>query len=231
MLPISATDAWRAAHPGGRIGLLELSGIDNRQPSVELEARKREAVARLRQRYRGFTRQDFLALPAMAVYARYYARFDKTYHVQLQLESLVLKGRDLPSVSPLVDAYFLAEVETLVLTAGHDADRLAPPVCIDASVAGDRMTLLAGVEKPIRPGDMVLRDAGGVSCAVLYGQDNRSPINPETAHAIFVAYAPAGIAVDLVEAQLEAIEDNLRLFAPQAVVERHAVLAADGGQA
>src|SRR5262245_24144930 len=72
----------------------------------------------------------------MAAYVRYYKRFSKTYHVQLQLESIVLKRKSLPSVSPLVDANFTAEVETLVLTAGHDAQKLERRV--DRRVAGRR---------------------------------------------------------------------------------------------
>src|SRR4030095_4146858 len=87
--------------------------------------RKRETEARLRDRYRGPTRLDFTSLPVVAAYARYYKRFNKPEHVQLQLESIVLKGKSLPSVSPLVDANFAAEVDTLVLTAGHDATKRA----------------------------------------------------------------------------------------------------------
>ena len=83
MRSISATAEWRTAHPGAVIGLLELSRVANTLPSLELDARKRETEARLRERYRGFTRQDFLSLPLMAAYAQYYKRFDKTYHVQV----------------------------------------------------------------------------------------------------------------------------------------------------
>ena len=47
--------------------------------------------------------------------------------MQLQLESIVLKAKSLPDVSPAVDANFMAEVETLILTAGHDVEMLAEP--------------------------------------------------------------------------------------------------------
>ena len=66
MLAISATDEWRAAHPGATIGLLELSGVENTRPSSRVNERKREIEADLRERYKGFTRKDFLALPVMA---------------------------------------------------------------------------------------------------------------------------------------------------------------------
>lgn len=226
MLMISGTAEWRAAHPEGVIGLLELSGVTNMQASSQLNERKRETEARLRQNYAGFRRQDFLALPMMAAYDQYYKRFNKTYHVQLQVESIVLKGKNLPDVSPLVDANFTAEVETFVLTAGHDADRLTAPVVIDVSRVDDEMTQMNGETRVIRAGDMVMRDAGGLACSILYGQDNRSPITPATRHVLYVAYAPPGVPQEVVAAQLHQIEQNIRLFAPQANVEQNRLLVA-----
>lgn len=227
-LLISATDEWRWAHPGAAIGLLELSGVDNRGAAARLDARKRETEARLRERYGGFTRQDFLALPVMAAYERYYKRFEKTYHVQLQVESIVLKGKDLPDVSPLVDANFMAEVETFILTAGHDRMKLHGAVWMDVSRQGDQMAQMNGTTRTIRAGDMVMRDAGGICCSILYGQDNRSPISPETTHVLYVAYAPAGAPAEGVEAQLQRIEENIRLFSPGASLERRCLLKATG---
>jgi DNA/RNA-binding domain of Phe-tRNA-synthetase-like protein len=224
MLSISATDNWRTAHPGAVIGLLELSGVDNTRPSPELDARKRETEARLRERYRDFTRADFVSLPVMAAYQKYYKRFTKTYHVLLQLESLVLKGKSLPDVSPLVDANFTAEVDTLVLTAGHDVAKLVNPVVMDVSRAGDQITRMNGAPKDMEVGDMVMRDATGVVCSIIYGQDNVSPITSATTHVLYVCYAPAGITPETVETQLQKIEENVRLFCPDAKVGQQRLL-------
>jgi DNA/RNA-binding domain of Phe-tRNA-synthetase-like protein len=229
MLSISATDEWRISHSGAIIGLLEVSGAANTRPSPSLDARKRETEARLRARYVGFTRQNFLALPVLADYERYYKRFNKTYHVQLQVESIVLKGKDLPDVSPLVDANFIAEVETLVLTAGHDVAKLRTPIVIDVSREGDQMTQMNGTLKDIRAGDMIMKDNGGVCCSIIYGQDDRSPISAETSHVLYVAYAPAGVPAERVDAQLLGIADNIRLFSPSAVVEQCRLLTAGSG--
>ena len=226
MLSISATDEWRAAQPGAAIGLLDLSGIDKAHSPARLGDRKRETEALLRARYRGLTRQDFSALPVMSAYVRYYKRFGKTYHVQLQVESIVAKGKSLPNVTALVDANFIAEVETLVLTAGHDAAKLQGAVSIDVSRDGDQMTQMSGGLKPLLAGDMIMRDANGVCCSIIYGQDNRSPISSETAHVLYVAYAPAGVPAEIVGAQLRKIEENVRLFSPTLVVEQHRVLSA-----
>lgn len=226
MLLITATEGWQRAHPGAMIGLLELSRLDNTHASPALDQRKRETEAYLRSRYQGFSRQDFLALPVMSAYERYYRRFDKTYHVQLQVESIVLKGKSLPTVSPLVDANFAAELETLVLTAGHDVDKLHGSVFIDVSKEGDSITQMHGGSRVIRAGDMVMRDAHGVCCSILYGQDDRSPISSATSHVLYVVYAPAGLSAEAVEAQLGKIEENIRLFSPGSIVEQHRVLPA-----
>src|SRR5262249_12988006 len=223
---MSATAEWRAAHPRAVIGLLELSKVENARPSPQLDERKRETETRLRERYRAFTRQNFLSLPVMAAYAQYYKRFDKTYHVLLQVESIVSKGKSLPSVSPLVDANLIAEVDTLVLTAGHDVDRLLGAVSIDVSRDADQLTQMNSTPKVILAGDMIMRDAKGICCSILYGQDNRSPISVATSHVLYVAYAPTGVPAEAVEAHLGAIEAHVRLVSPAAVREQQQLLVA-----
>jgi DNA/RNA-binding domain of Phe-tRNA-synthetase-like protein len=227
VIPISATDTWRITHPGAVFGLLEISGVDNTCPSASLQDQKRTVETRLRARYQGFGRKEFLALPVMAAYERYYKRFDKTYHVLLQLESIVLKGKNLPDVSPLVDANFSAEVETQILTAGHDADCLSGEIRMDVAGAGDLITRMSGAPKLIDTGDMLMRDAAGVCCTLLYGQDNRSPITPLTTHALYVSYAPAGVPAGLVQEHLERIVKNIGLFLPVVQVEQLCLLISD----
>jgi DNA/RNA-binding domain of Phe-tRNA-synthetase-like protein len=224
MIKITGTEEWSAAYPGAVIGLLEFAGVDNATTSLQLDQRKRETEARLRKNYAGFSRQDFLALQVMAAYERYYKGFNKTYHVLLQVESIVLKGKNLPYVSSLVDANFMAEVETFVLTAGHDVEKLIEPVLIDLSRADDEVTLMNGSTRLIRAGDMVMRDANGVCCSIIYGQDNRSPITAETRNVLYVAYAPPGVPLAAVEMQLFQIEQNVRLFASQGKVEQNRLL-------
>lgn len=160
----------------------------------------------------------------MAVYDRYYTRFNKTYHVQLQLESIVLKGKPLPDVLPLVDANFMVEMETLVLTAGHDCEKLREPVVIDASREGEFITQMNSISKAIRPGDMVMRDTERICCSIIYGQDALSLISPETSHVLYVAYAPAGISAEIVESQLYKIEENIRLFSVKAKLDQRRLL-------
>ena len=224
MVHIEATSAWRSAHPDARIGVLELASVDNRKSSPALDARKRQIEQSLRGRFAGFSRAQFAALPVMSAYVRYYKSFDKTYHVLQQLESVVLKGRGLPAVSPLVDANFAAELETLVLTAGHDADKLQAPVTLDVSREGDSITQMNGATKALPAGDMIMRDAGGVCCSILYGQDNRSPITAATTRALYVSYAPPGAADADVQRHLDAVLAYVRLAAPACSIEELGII-------
>lgn len=229
MLSISATEDWSASHPGASIGVLELSGVKNGRSCPPLDARKRAAEADLRGRYRGFTRQAFLALPVMSAYNEYYKRFNKTYHVQLQVESIVLKGKDLPNVSPAVDANFMAEMETLVLTAGHDVAKLRGSIVMDIPQEGDHIVQMSGALKKLRLGDMIMRDAEGICCSIIYGQDDRSPISPQSSHVLYVAYAPSGVPAEHVDLQLRSILENVSLCSPAAVVEQHRLISSTGG--
>ena len=226
MLAISVTDAWRQAHPGAQMGFLEISGVDNTRPAPALDQEKRAIEERMRENYAGFSRENFLDMPVMQAYHRYYRKFGYTYHVLLQLESVVLKGKSLPNVSPLVDANFAAELETLILTAGHDVDQLEAPVVIDVAREGDEIVQMNGNHKDVPAGDMLMRDAQGVACSILRGQDNRSPISKATTHVLYVSYIPDGVTDAQVRAQLDAMEKYVRFVSPNCVREQSQIICA-----
>lgn len=225
---IEVTERWHGTFPGGHVGVLLISRVDNTKRTTPLDERKKEVESRLRDEFAGFSRADLLDLEVLKAYRNYYKQFGQTYHVQLQLESVVHKGKSLPNVSPLVDANFAAELETLVLTAGHDADLLAAPVTLDATQGGEAFVQMNGAEKSLKPNDMMMADASSVVCTILYGQDERTPISPTTRRALYVAYAPSGVPVAVVRRQLETLRENILLFAPEAEVERLEVYAAGG---
>ncbi len=226
MITVTATADWHNTHPGAFIGLLELSGVENPSICPPLNQRKREVEAQLRRQYPDFSRKDLLAHPVMAAYTRYYKRFSKTYHVLLQVESILSGTRTLPDVSPLVDANFAAEVTTFLLSAGHDAEKLAGPVVMDVARQGDQMTMMNGTSKPACVDDMVMRDSQSLCCSILYGQDNRSPITRATRNVLYVTYAPPGVSSEDVENHLHLIEEHVRLVCPHAILEQSRLLEA-----
>ena len=226
MLSITATQDWKRIHPGGIIGLLEISGVDNHMPVSVLDQEKNAIEIRLRVMYANFSRKDFLSLPVLEAYHRYYRKFGYTYHVLLQLESVTRKGKSLPNVSPLVDVNFAAELETLVLTAAHDVAYLDAPIVIDVAHEGDEISQMSGSRKDVPVGDMLMRDARDITCTILRGQDCRSPITKSTTHVLYVSYAPDGVPEQLVQTQLDRIKRLVCQFSPKCKVEQVKIICA-----
>jgi len=196
-----------------------MRGTRNLPSHPELARRKRALEESLRARLAGADRATIRALPEIAAYNAHYKRFHQTYHVQLQLESLVFKGRDIPEVATLVEAMFIAEVHNLLLTAGHDLATIAPPVTLSVAAGDETFTRLGGRPTTATRGDMLMFDRRGIISTVLQGPDDRTAITAETRDALFVVYAPTGITADAVRAHLEEIAANVRLVAPQAQVD------------
>jgi len=216
---LQLSESWRAAHPEAHIGILAMRGVANPREVPALDARKAALESELREHLAGKTRADIKALPAIQAYTRYYKRFKKTYHVQHQLESVALKGRDLPRVAALVEAMFMAELQNLLLTAGHDLDVLTQPVTVHSADGSETYTGISGKELALKAGDMYIADAKGVLSSIIYGPDQRTKIGAETRSALFTVYAPAGIAPEDVIAHLKTIRDLAILISPEAQVE------------
>ena len=215
-LPVSVSDGWREAFPEARVGLLALENVANPPSHPELQRRVDEVQTRLRERYANADRAVLAALPVIQAYQRHFRAFGQTYHVLRQLESVALKGRPLASQGALVLAMFAVEVETLLLTAGHDLDAVQPPVILERSTADDRFIGIGGPKYTTRPGDMLMRDAAGIISAVVYGPDARTRLNENTRRVLFTTYAPEGIAEDLLRHHLEQIAELVRVVAPAA---------------
>jgi DNA/RNA-binding domain of Phe-tRNA-synthetase-like protein len=227
MLRLVPTEAWKQAYPDSHAGLLVMRGAANPARHAGLEERKAALEEDLRRRYAGQDRRALLSDPILHAYDAYYRRFKKTYHVQLQLESIVFKGKSIQSVAALVEAMFMAEMSGFLLTAGHEADTLRPPLALDIAAGTESYTVLRGDTQVLKPEDMFIRDAEGVVSDILYGPDQRTQITAATRNAAFTIYAPSGIPPQAVQAQLEQIRANILLIAPEAQTETLEVIGAD----
>jgi DNA/RNA-binding domain of Phe-tRNA-synthetase-like protein len=212
---ITVTDAWKSEYPTAHVGVLAMRNVENPRHHSELEALKRDFEKTIRTRYDHYTKADLAALPTMVCYQRYYKRFRKTYHVLLQLRSVVLENKHLPSVAALVEASFVAELNSGLLTAAHDLDKVRSPILLDVARDDEGYTLLNGRTQTLKPTDMVMRDASDIICSVIYGLDNRTAITPSTRRVLFVVYAPDGISTDAIRAHLEEIRGYAQIIAPQ----------------
>lgn len=213
MIDFAVSEAWKAAYPGAAVGVLAMRGVSNPAHHAALDQRKEALEQELRSRFRGYDRPALRAIPTLQAYHAFYKRFKKTYHVQLQLESVVLKGKSIPRVAALVEAMFMAELKDLLLTAGHDLEAVQQPVGIHVAGGSERFVRMNGQEQELKAGDMYIADAEGVLSSVIYGPARRAQIRPETRQVLFTAYAPPGIAAEAVREHLEGMKANVQLVA------------------
>jgi DNA/RNA-binding domain of Phe-tRNA-synthetase-like protein len=213
------TEAWKSAFPQAHAGVLVMKDVVNPASHAGLERRKAALAEQLRSRYEKLDRNQLKTIPSLQVYDTYYKRFNKTYHVQLQLESIIFKGKSLPSVAALVEAMFMAEIKNMLLTAGHDFDALQLPVRLKVTKGDEIYTLMRGQPQQVKPGDMMISDGKGIMSNIIYGPDQRTQIQPGTRNAIYTAYAPAGISEQAVTEHLQDIQEYVCLFSPDARTE------------
>jgi DNA/RNA-binding domain of Phe-tRNA-synthetase-like protein len=212
------SETWKAAYPDAALGILAVRNVTNPAGHGALDQRKTALENALRTRYAGLDRPALAAIDPLPAYAAYYRRFKKTYHLQLQLESVALKGKPIPRVAALVETMFMAELRNLVLTAGHDLDTLKLPLSLDVADGEECYTTLSGQEQPLAGGDMYIADRNGIISSIMYGPDARTRIQPTTHDVIFTVYAVPGVSQELIRRHLEDIRENVLLVSPQAEV-------------
>ena len=226
MIDLAISQDWHRTYPGAFIGLLVLSKVSNPSNSPLLDEKKAELEVRLRSTVT--SKADLDALPAIRAYSRYYKRFRKNYHVKFQVESVALKGKSLPNVAALVEAMFVAELKNMLLTAGHDVDKLSGGISLGITSGSETYQLMSGADQTLKPEDMFISDSRGVISSIIYGPDKRTRITGKTCNALFTVYAPPGIEREQVERHLQDIAELVGLFSPDMNVERLAVYEAGG---
>jgi DNA/RNA-binding domain of Phe-tRNA-synthetase-like protein len=220
------TENWASAFPGAVLGVLVMREVCNPDLSSALEESKRELEQRLREQAARSVSESVASEPVTRAYLDYYRAHGETYHVKAQWESVAVKRKPIPRRAALVEAMFMAELQNLILTAGHDLAAVVPPVRADVTREGDWYVLLNGSERKLRAGDMMMVDGQGIISSVLHGPDLRTRITPDTRAVLFAVYAPSGIREATVRDHLEDIRANVLLVAPEAETELLATLPA-----
>jgi DNA/RNA-binding domain of Phe-tRNA-synthetase-like protein len=223
---ITLSETWKSTYPNAALGILAMRNVSNPQSHEALALHKEALERELRTRYAGYDRERLKTHPVLASYQAYYKLFKKTYHVQLQLESIVLKGKSLPQAAALVEAMFMAELKHLMLTAGHDLDEVELPVTLDVAEGHERYVRLNGQEQGLKANDMMISDAQGILSCIIYGPAQRTKIMPSTTRVLFTVYGTPGINPLDLKTHLDTIRENVMVVSPEAEIELQEVYKA-----
>ncbi len=211
---INLSKSWNNSLPEACVGLLVIKNAPNQKDHPNLNLARKNLENKLRSKYGGMDRKMLRGTPVFAAYDAFYRPFKKSYHVQLQLESIVFKEKSIFSPSALVACMFMAELKTGLLTAAHDLTTLALPLVADVAVGIETYQRLDGSEQMLKEGDLYIRDQEGILSSVIYGPDQRTQIRPDTNQAIFTTYGPPGITKAQVQEQLEILGAYIKVFSP-----------------
>jgi DNA/RNA-binding domain of Phe-tRNA-synthetase-like protein len=218
------SDNWLSTHPRAHVGVMIIANVNILSSAPSLDTAKQELEQTLQATYAQQTRKQLLEDPILSAYASYYERFNKTYHVLLQLESIISGERHIPSATPLVATMFMAELKNRLLTAVHDVALISQPLVLNVATGDESYTLLNSKEQQAKTGDMLIRDTKGVISSIVYGPDQRTSVTSATEKALFVVYAPDGITTQAISEHLADIEKYIHLFAPAATIETKRIL-------
>ena len=217
MLIIS--DEVRKICPEAFLGLLAIKGLSKTVQYQKLDNYRIKLEEDLRKRYHGLERSDLKSIYPIKYYVNYYKKFKKTYHVLLQLESIIFHDKAIPEVSSLVEVMFMAEVKNLLLTAVHDLDIIHLPVKLDVARGDEKYIKLNGEEKVLLPYDMMVSDLEGITSSIIYGPDERTCITSNTQNVLFVVYAPPGIEELHVLQHLQDIQKYVQIISPKSTID------------
>ena len=209
------SDEIRKLYPEAALGLLAIQDVSNPNRHEELDRHKNKLENELGNKYTQLDRNDLKNLKPMKAYIEYYKRFKKTYHVLLQLESVVFKQKSIPQVAALVETMFMAELQNFLLTAVHDLDAMELPITLGAARGVENYVQLCGQEKTVMQHDMMVSDRKGITSSIIYGPDKRTRIRTDTRNVLFVVYAPPGVEKSLVWQHLRDIEHYVTIISPQ----------------
>lgn len=198
-------------HPEFRIkGITaRLAETAPRLSAQDLEDAVRDVHRSLVYKYGEMERKELKQLEMLQPFVRYFKSYKKTYHLFLQLESFVHKDKPLPFITPLVSAYFLAELETGMLASAHDLDKIVPGITLTAAAGGETLTLINGEERSAPAGDALLKDSEGILTCVIQGQDSRTVLGPDSRNAAYFVYGPSGVSDHDLSAALTVLSDHL----------------------
>lgn len=214
-------DSVHALYPGAKMGILAVKDVSDSGIMADEEVDK--FLNYLKRKYAHLERQELKELNPISAYVAYYKKFGANYHLLAQLESM-LKGKKTANFdSGLLQAMFLSEMDDMLLTAGHDLNKLHLPLKLKVASGAETYQSISGKEVSIVEGDLMLTDSNGPISSILKGPDFPSRITLTTSEVLFSVYVPAGIDEVYIEDSLQKLEKRIRAIAPSSRTESRSV--------
>jgi DNA/RNA-binding domain of Phe-tRNA-synthetase-like protein len=183
--------SFRELFPEATIGVVVVSGIDNRRSADRAQTSLRESAAAAAA---ALGDGDLPGHPAVAVWREAYRRFGvKPSDYRSGIEGLLRAARrgEVRSVNPLVDCYNAVSLRHLLPCGGEDLDALVGNLRLTRARGDEHFVPLGATEPaPPKPGEVVYADDAGIVCrAWNWREADRTKLTGETTRAVLVIEA------------------------------------------
>ncbi len=175
--------------PGLYLGMVVVSGIDNRGQSEDIQRKTREKEEEIQQK---FLSETLSLHPNIQAWRRAYAAFGaKPKKFKSSIESLyrmVLKGMELRSINLLVDIYNYVSLSHMIPLGGDDLDKVVGGITLCFASGDEPFTPLNSLETEIvKEGEVIYTDEKEVLCRRWNWREcDKTKMMPETKNAVLI---------------------------------------------
>ncbi|MEE8168039.1 MAG: phenylalanine--tRNA ligase beta subunit-related protein [Candidatus Hydrothermarchaeales archaeon] len=173
----------------------EITGVRVERENRDLESFKEEVTQRVKERYNLAELKD---LPIFRVYRNFFWRvgIDPT-KVRPAAEALIrriLRGKPLPTINTLVDAYNLASIETKIAIAAFDSDKIEGKLLMRLAEEGEEF-LGIGMDRPLilKGNEVVVSDGRKLVAIYPYRDADTTKITLHTRNVLLLICGVPGI--------------------------------------
>jgi len=206
--------AVKELYPTSKFGIMVVRGLNSAANRPLMDTLKNTEIDRIKAMHEGYERKSVINSEPVCHYVAYYKKFKKTYPVLLQLESILLKDKGIPSVGIPVEAMFLAEVNNQLLTAGHELKQIDGDLIMKIAAGAENYRGISGKSQQLTEHDLFLSDEGGILSSVLNDPDYRTRITDTTRNTLYFVYGVDGITKEQIRNHLGNIRSYLMTAIP-----------------
>ncbi len=173
----------KLAYPDLKVAIIEIRLSEEPKFNQEINDLKKELEEKIRKDYKNPEN-----LSRIIKYHSFYKKFDSKVPMEFQIRS-ILNNKGIPTFNPIVTCLFMAELKNIILTAGHDLDKLSEEIEVLCSDGAEEYTKINGKIQKLKKNDIFAKNNLNIISSVLYGPDSKTKITNETKNCLFMCYS------------------------------------------
>jgi lysyl-tRNA synthetase class 2 len=197
------------------VGVITVSNANNTGDTAEITKMLREEEKEVLSRLDVETFKEHPNIAAMQEVHRSFGNNPNKYPPSVQaLVKRILKGGQLPDISPIVDIYNIISLRYVVCAGAEDTDKCVGDVLLTYADGSESFVPLGEIhEDPPAAGELVYKDDAGVICRKLnWREGDRAKITDGTKNCIVVVEGFPPMRGEELQQALDETAEMLREF-------------------